>query len=318
MMVHVTLVHQSMMAAALVLVVGAPTGSPINAIAQPSELLSRKREIEDDLHNQQQKWLLRKRGKGSHSRRKRRSSSTSTSSSASSSSSGSDKSKSRRSSHRGSSTSKSKSQSSRSDTKSSRTDTRTKDDTSSKSKRSSDSTEPLGGKNKTSDETDDEIMSNQHSSGVPSLSQQTSTTSPSAIDSAPESENEKDACQVNPNGAFGNQTIHLQEIQFYYQVETIASTAQNELDSILLPLLETAVADRLLPFLFVECGRDLSRMLQDFTGTSCVAEGLSSLPIDKVLSGGRIKLVLSLLMMCRFYTSLAESVYLLSSLSILL
>ncbi len=125
-----------------------------------------------------------------------------------------------------------------------------------------------------------------------SLFLQTSTVSPTTTAGSAQVESAaagEVSCSIaGPDEIFGNMTFHERLIQFYYQVETTASLSESLLNtgSTILPRLETAIANQLLPFLFRECRND-NRKLQSDTG-ACVAPGFSSLPTDIILSGGKI------------------------------
>jgi hypothetical protein len=92
------------------------------------------------------------------------------------------------------------------------------------------------------------------------------------------------ACRIGSNGAFGITTARWREFEFFYQAETTSSMTSSFFEEAMLPLLESAIADRLLPLLFKHC-RESRRTLQRAAG-SCEAQGYSRLPIDKVLPGG--------------------------------
>lgn len=286
-MVRVSL-HQSVIVVSLVVGVGASTISPAKAMP-PSLLFAHdERKMKENLHQRQQRWFLRKRTRKSHSvgwtKRKSRdrtasSDSSSRRTSTTSTSSSSDASKSSKTSGSGSSSSSSTSR------KSSSSD---KDDDKSSGTKTEES-EGNGDETIVSDADEESgiIPPTQPSVGT-SLYLQTSTASPTiaaASSAQVESAAGGDSCsKVGPNEIFGNKTLHERLIQVYYQVETTESLHVGFPDDTLLPRLETAIADRLIPFLIREC-RDYGRRLQD---DMCVVQGLSSFPADIILPGGKI------------------------------
>jgi len=94
-----------------------------------------------------------------------------------------------------------------------------------------------------------------------------------------------EACQLLSNGSFGETTMEGRDFEFFYQIETVSSMTYQTVNEDLLPLLEGALAGRLLAFLFDECrGEDITRRGES---GSCEAQGYSGFPVDRVMLGGK-------------------------------
>lgn len=96
-----------------------------------------------------------------------------------------------------------------------------------------------------------------------------------------------DACQVPSNGNFGSTSSDGRGLQYFYQIETAVSVNETLLKNVLLPLTEVGIAGRLLALFFSECRESTSKrwLRRSLQETTCEANGFSSLPVDRVLSG---------------------------------
>lgn len=89
-------------------------------------------------------------------------------------------------------------------------------------------------------------------------------------------------CQVNGNGVFGAESGDSSLVVFIYQVEVEPGTTPTHFEKIILPPMELAIVDLMIPSMFSNiCG--LFRRLMTVTGTYL---GISALPNDHALSGG--------------------------------
>lgn len=89
-------------------------------------------------------------------------------------------------------------------------------------------------------------------------------------------------CQVNGNGVFGAERGDSSLVVFIYQVEVEPGTTPTQFETTILPHMELAIVDLMIPSMFSNiCG--LFRRLMTVTGTYL---GISALPNDHVLSGG--------------------------------
>lgn len=95
-------------------------------------------------------------------------------------------------------------------------------------------------------------------------------------------------CRIEQaNGDFRNTTTTKREVTFLYQVETVPNVTSSFLNTNLLSVVETAIADILLAVFFKDCREtDIASQrgnIVDF----CEASGYSTLPDDRVRLGGK-------------------------------
>jgi hypothetical protein len=93
------------------------------------------------------------------------------------------------------------------------------------------------------------------------------------------------ACEIASDLSFGATIGAGRQVEFFYQMETDSSVTRAAMNEVLLPLVEGALAEKLLALLFSEC-REESTMPRGDTAGVCEAQGYSGFPNDQVLYGG--------------------------------
>ena len=96
------------------------------------------------------------------------------------------------------------------------------------------------------------------------------------------------SCQLLSDGSFGKATNDRRGVDFFYQVETTPSVSFQTVNNALLPIIEEAIGMRVLAIFFDECHQEATIQRG---ATDCEAQGYSSSPMDRVLLGGKSKLV---------------------------
>lgn len=111
---------------------------------------------------------------------------------------------------------------------------------------------------------------NSSTTGVPGFSPKP-TAAPA--EGAPSSVLSRNQCETNENGAFGEVTSEGINVDFSYELETTSGDVVNEI----IPALEKAFNDRILPYLF---GLECSVLAESVLGS---AAGMSARPDDSIL-----------------------------------
>lgn len=95
-------------------------------------------------------------------------------------------------------------------------------------------------------------------------------------------------CSLNENGLFGDAEAAVMDgaslytVDYIYQLSVAQGTTTRELNNIVIPAVDTAVASAILPFFF-ECGPDERRRRLQQSGT---IDSFSALPVDIVVMNG--------------------------------
>ena len=89
----------------------------------------------------------------------------------------------------------------------------------------------------------------------------------------------EDGCRTSESGVFGQNDGEALVVSFNYAVELVEGTSESEFTSLLLPDLEIAMNDAILPTLFVECATTAGQRNRQLVGTIA---GISTRPFDSI------------------------------------